>query len=702
MENNSLNQTEELVYSKKQINPLIEKFHIKPETNSKFKQIILMFKDQTNFQIWGIKVIFNRYTTIDVLESIKKWSDENHQLVSKLSKKNIVSYTGAEGIRTLMTEMDALSKLALVKRNVNKFNTDQRKILSDYIGDVSNGISCATNTILNKLFDKFQKFEKFSDWKQNNFLTKCSALRNADLIIDALEKCLSNSWEWDKQDLLEFVKVNTPTTDIVYDNDNVVLLNIKDYESSCKTCGGSKTQWCITNQPSQFENYITSKNRKQFFMFNFNLQETNDLSKIGFTVDAKEGITAAHSTRNDCLLPGKGYSIDGKKTDILTIISEYKVPFSVFMDIQKSSLKYDWNAQALLEYAEKNNFNVKYNKGNIIIIEVNTEYEYNSLMSHTYVSANNFKFDSNDCKAYLIYNFNVNYDFESSISSCQVRTDDYGTESVYKIYNIFGREIDKNEYYKAIGVKESDFLTDISLLPEIKLQKYIDEGRFDEAIELIKENPDININYSFNSNTAFSRCITAGSFDVFKEIINHDDFDGVNVNEDEDAPIIQLTYAYVFSSGESSKLYKDMLQLLIESKKYDSNSVSTNGEVLLSTCLMDEKADWFSEILIKDMHTDINFLSSTGESILSNALAFGTKNMVELITKRPDLIVRDIDKTLAKENGYNLDELIKPMPELFHNSDETSDKKVDNKAKKIELSDKDKETIAKIRKLFLS
>ena len=70
-------------YSKKQINPLIEKYNINTN-DSLFKQIITLFDNRTPYQIWGIKIVFNKIASIDFLVEVKNWTEENHQLIQKL------------------------------------------------------------------------------------------------------------------------------------------------------------------------------------------------------------------------------------------------------------------------------------------------------------------------------------------------------------------------------------------------------------------------------------------------------------------------------------------------------------------------------------------------------------------------------------------------------------------------------------------
>ena len=152
-----------------------------------------------------------------------------------------------------------------------------------------------------------------------------------------------------------------------------------------------------------------------------------------------------------------------------------------------------------------------------------------------------------------------------------------------------------------------------------------------------------------------------------------------------------------------------MLDIVLNSGKFDLNVKNATDDTMLTTSIIDSKADWVSKILIKDLAVDINAENEMGETILSYALYFASKDIVDLITKRPDLKIREVDRIAAKERNYNLDELVKPTPSLFHDSRHKMNQSIpeveveaSSEKKEAKLSDKDRETIAKIKKLFLS
>ena len=121
-----------LNYSKKQIQPLIDKYAINAETNTTFARIIEMFDGKPNYQLWAVKVVFSKAVTLENLESIQLWAEENSNLIKKLSKGgNIISYSTSDDFKLLMSEMIGLSDIAFVKNIISRFNTDQRKILTE-------------------------------------------------------------------------------------------------------------------------------------------------------------------------------------------------------------------------------------------------------------------------------------------------------------------------------------------------------------------------------------------------------------------------------------------------------------------------------------------------------------------------------------------------------------------------------------------
>ena len=104
-----------MTYNKKQMQPLIDKYGINPETNKLFIKVCEMFDGQSNYQIWAVRMIFSQSMTFEELERIHNWIASNSNLINKLEKKNVVSYSNKSGIAQLLKEIEGVLTLTCDK-----------------------------------------------------------------------------------------------------------------------------------------------------------------------------------------------------------------------------------------------------------------------------------------------------------------------------------------------------------------------------------------------------------------------------------------------------------------------------------------------------------------------------------------------------------------------------------------------------------
>lgn len=101
-------------------------------------------------------------------------------------------------------------------------------------------------------------------------------------------------------------------TDIVFDQDNILVVRIKNFNQS-KQLGSSS--WCIARNEYYFDSY-TSGNCSQYFLYDFSKSSTDNTSMIGFTLEGAGKISAAHEKNDDALS-------DNIKKDLKKIIIPY-------------------------------------------------------------------------------------------------------------------------------------------------------------------------------------------------------------------------------------------------------------------------------------------------------------------------------------------------------------------------------------------
>ena len=680
----------ELNYSKKQIQPLIEKYAINAETNTTFARIIKMFDGQPNYQLWGVKVVFSKAIKVEELESIKNWAEVNPSLIKQLSKNgNIICYSTASDFATLRKEMDGLCKIAFVKGVISRFNTDQRKILTEEIApDSFNGLTCDSSGKFKEWFTLFDKFNKLSANTKTKVIGRMSAVRNVSEIKTLINQALQEKYAWNKEDLLSFVANNTPDCDVVFNDKDIVVLNVKNYKASNTLCYG-RTSWCITSSESQWKNYVSGKSNKQYFFFDFSKPEKDELAHIGFTVNDTNGFHAAHST-SDGNMMNMGISYHGKNVNIQQALVNAGVGLGMFLKL-KANNNFKWNAEDLIKFAKKHDSDmaVAYNKDNRIIINALTQNGLSMLCGHTFIKIGNMPIDSN-AKCYVVFDFNLTNNDDKGIISIYYKKDTYKIDTLNQVWDAYGTNIKDDKYLAKIGIRTEDYLNREAVNPSILLHKLIDEGDEDGAIKLIDENKEVDVNFEFNDKRPIFSAIDAKMHRIIGKIIANEKFDS-NVDDGFGESLIQnLLWSYYLDetnkvSSKNAASIRDMVETIVDSGKFDLNYIDGNEDTTINIACTNPNMLWLVEKLAAKKDINVNCVNDIGWAALGNAIRYKNTKAIEFLGKRPDLEVRDKDKELAKKMGIDLDKFIKPVP--FNEATET---KVSGEVVTAEVSDADR------------
>lgn len=646
-------------YSKKQIQPLIDKFKINAETNKVFQSIIEMFDGQTNYQIWGIKAVFGRFINLDDLKSIQSWAENNQTMIKDLIKHNIVSYTSESDLQNLKLEIVGLNMISAVKNSINKFNTDQREILRSVIFKKEmNGLEAANASSFIKWFDIFKKFEMLSEERKKNLIVTSSALRDTTALTQAIKDALTEKYEWNKLDLLRFIECNTKDTKIVFDKDNVVVANIGCFADSKKLCGDGRTQWCLTREDKFFRQYVTEpKDNKQFFLFNFGLPEKDELAHIGFTVNTPRGIVNAHSTSNHCML-NDGIRYKNKNINIQNALGMSGVPVSVFMPLKKNK-NFKWDVDSFLEFVNKNNDLIALvsSKENKVIVRLMNNNVIQKITEHCYIDGSRFN-ASNGTKVYAILNFNEPENGDNSMILLYYVQDQYKFDTLNIILNQYGANITKDGCLEKMGITSDMFLNREKIDSKIMLHKLIDEGNESEACALLtKEWDDIDINYEFNQSIPIFKVVNSNMFKLFKLMVEHPKFNYA-VCDGFGEPILQsLLYAYGMNGADSTKNVKKMIDIILECDKFDFNCQNINEDTAINVAAEREELNWVVEKLLTKPNIDINVINDYNCTSLGNAIRRKNVNAVKMLLAQPNVLIREEDYELAKQANIKLDEL---------------------------------------------
>ena len=433
-----------MIYNKKQMQPLIDKYAINPETNKLFTKVCEMFDGKPNYQIWAVKMIFSKSMTMEELEIIHHWATNNQTLVKSLEKQNIVSYSTKNAISQLFKEMEGLDNLSIIKNAISHFNTDQRKMLtSSLLPKEYTAMEGYSNTDVKKWANIFRKFNRLPYDRKNKFYSNCSRLRNLDNLRDAITTCLETTYEWNKEDLLAYIANVTTDCEVVLDNGNFVIVHVPSFKSSKLLCGNGRTKWCICREDSYFRQYVTDDgNRSQYFLFDFGRKECDAFAHIGFTIENGRGVYCAQTCDNQPMKDG--FTQNGETLNIKQALDRAGCNMSLFLRL-KPLVNYGWDMDSILKLVKSNpeHYAVAYEKDGRMIINILQRGGVEKLISHTLIGNRGSITIDNNNKLYVYLDTNLNYNNDRSLIVMRYEKDQYGTLSLRSMFDPYNNSFSK-------------------------------------------------------------------------------------------------------------------------------------------------------------------------------------------------------------------------------------------------------------------
>ena len=654
-----------MTYNKKQMQPLIDKFQINPETNKLFAKIIEMYDNQPNYQIWAVKGVFSKAFDFETLAKIHDWSIINQTMIKSLEKKNIVSYSTKATITQLLHEMTALDNVAIIKDIISHFNTDQRKMLTEAILPRElNGLEAYHDNNVKVWGDIFAKFDRLPSSRKNNFYTKASGIRNTTELQGLIKDALEATYTWNKEDLLAYIENNTKDVEIVFNQGPYVIIRVPNFEMSKKLCGGGRTQWCLTMEKDHWNTYVgRSADRDQYFLFDFNRRETDPFAHIGFTIQKGYGIVEAQSCDNK---PMTGDLSNGRETlNINTALAAVGAKMSTFIHLDKKA-EFKWTVESMLEFVKKNPglYAVAYAKDNRYVMNCLSSDGVRKLAGHTMIRLNDFPVDNNN-KVYVILDMNLPVNDDKAVIVMRYVKDQYGDVSLRNSRDLFNADLSNGKYLNEIGLSSNDFLNREAIDPSVMLHKLIDEHDEIGAIKLIEENMDkIDVNYEFNMRIPVFSALNANMFKLFATMVSHPKFDSTVEDGFGETLLQSILYMYsadeVTPTSEDEKSLADMINIIMNNANFDFNARDLSGDTALTIVCDHEKMKWIAKKLIANPSVDVNLPNEFMYTPLSICISAKNLDILRELGKRPDLQIREEDRQLAKNLGIDLNEYIKP------------------------------------------
>ena len=659
-----------MTYNKKQMQPLIDKYAINPETNKLFMNVIEMFDNQPNYQIWAVKMIFSKTISTEELESIHEWITKNQTMVKLLDKQNIVSYSSKSAIAQLFKEMKGLDNLALVKDTINHFNTEQRKMLNESILNKEfTALEGYSNPTIKQWSAIFEKFNRLPAERKKKFFSNCSRLKNTADLQNAIKTCLEETYEWNKEDFLAFMANNAPDCEVILDNGQYVIVHVGSFKSSKLLCGNGRTSWCITQQDSYWHQYVADhSNRDQYFMFDFSRKESDAFAHIGFTMENGKGFYCAQTCNNSDMR--NGYTQGNERMSINQALEKAGCKMSLFLRLNPL-VNYKWELESILNYIKKNpnDFAIAYEKDGRMIINVLSGNGMRMLFGHTLIYCGNFVVDNNN-KVYVFIDSTVKVNNEKSLIAMHYQKDQYGTLSLKRMTDPYNTDITKDGYLSTIGITSDCYLNREAIDPQVLLHKLIDENDELGAIKLLeKEGKDFNVNYEFNQRVPIISAVNQKMYTLFEKIVSHPKFDSTIEDGFGETLLESLIYLYgsdeISASKEEEASLKKMITAILKSETYDFNAKDLNSDTAINIACEYPKMLWIVKALASNKKVDINIVNDFECAALGDCIRNKNIEALKIIGQRPDVKVREEDKKLAKSYGINLSDYIKPNEAIF-------------------------------------
>ena len=662
-------------YNKKQMQPLIDKFKINPETNQLFAKIIEMYDNQPNYQIWAVKGVFSNTFDFETLAKIHDWSVINQTMIKNLEKKNIVSYSNKTAITQLLHEMAALDNVAMIKDIISHFNTEQRKMLTEAIlPSELNGLQAHQSQTIKTWGNIFSKFNRLAQSRKNNFYTKASSITDVEELKGLIKDALDATYMWDKEDFLAYIENNTKDVDVVYDKDSYVIIRVPNFETSKKLCGGGRTQWCISMKKEHWDSYVgCSSDRDQYFLFDFKRRETDPFAHIGFTIQKGCGIVEAQSCDNEPML-NKEFSNGRESFTIHSALAAAGAKMSTFIHLDKTA-EYEWNANSVLSLVKKypELFAIALEKDNRYVINCLSYDGLKKLAGHTMANINGYSIDENN-KTYVILDMNLPVNDDKAVIVMRYVKDLYGDVTLKDSRDLFNANLMDGKYLNEIGLSPNDFLNREAIDPSILLHKLIDEHDEVGAIKLIDENVEkINVNYVFNNSVPALAALNANMITLFNKIISDPSFDNKITDGFGETILQAILYVYssdtVTSTSEDEKKLVSIINSIIDSDIFDYNECDFTRDTALTIACAYPKMNWATKKLISNKKVDVNHTNIFNQSPVAICILRDNLEMLEELGKRPDLVITEEDRKVAKNHNVKLDKFIRPDSSVLVDTD---------------------------------
>jgi hypothetical protein len=231
---------------------------------------------------------------------------ENKQLLDKLPKKfdaNFIDPNIDNNFEKLVDGINYIKDYRKIKKVIDKLTPELKKDYNNSppaIKELFDGIAIAFTDELGKGDDgKIDTVKQEKLWKSffgevreiagvgRRYFGSLRRYKNIREFIKAAQNFLVSSQNegivafYDRIDKCN-EKYGYLGADIVFDENGILIIEVKSFQANQMLNG--HTRHCIKDYMSQWESYVTNRDAKQYYIYNFNIGQYDNKSVIGITI----------------------------------------------------------------------------------------------------------------------------------------------------------------------------------------------------------------------------------------------------------------------------------------------------------------------------------------------------------------------------------------------------------------------------------
>ena len=348
------------------------------EREPDFVKLRELLKDNLGYLYNFTYLYFVEMVSFEEIKSMYDKVISYGNLLDKLPKKfdaNFIDPNIPNNAEKLTDGLDTLEDYKKIKKVVDKLTTELKRDYTaapEMIKDEFAEISRAFNDLGKKSDGTIDEVEREKLWKtffgevriidsdqvihgktykkgDKRYFGPLFRYKNIREFIKAAQNHLKAS---DNKDTIAFYdKINKCNekfgylgADVMFDEEGILIIEVKSFPANVFLNG--HTRHCIKDYMSQWDNYVGNHNNKQYYIYNFNIPQYDNLSVIGITIQPGQSIRAAHA-KDDSNVAG---SI---KNTLKKWESEYKIDTDLFTDTLKSMTKEEIDRRERAKTAER-------------------------------------------------------------------------------------------------------------------------------------------------------------------------------------------------------------------------------------------------------------------------------------------------------------------------------------------------------------